>query len=126
MTKTIETTEYKTTLEKSAYNGWNAETLIPMGQTIAPSLGFEGGERTLSISTSKASRGGISTCATVYVAAPHSRTTEVYGDFRKYLNQTDAKMVNKKRIREAHATALQNAPTLLAEALAFYAKKGVA
>jgi hypothetical protein len=119
-------TTYETTIEKSAYNGWNAETLIPMGQTVAPSPGMTGGERTLCISTAKAQRGGIYSYATVYIIAPGSRMTEVFGDYRKHFNQTEAKMVNEKRIREAHAVALSQADAIMAEALAFYAKKEAA
>ena len=119
---------HKTTIEKSAYNGWNAETLIPMGQTIAPSLGFTGGERTLIISTSKNSRGGIASFATVYIINEneHSRTTEIFGDYRKHFNQTEAKMVNEKRILEAHDVAMQSVDAIMAEALAFYANKEAA
>jgi len=112
---------YETTIKKSAYNGWNAETLIPMGFSIHE------GDAYLSLNTSKASRGGISTCVTVYGInkAEHSRTNQIFGDFCKYLETIPAKMVNEKRVREAHNVALQSADAVMAEAMAFYAKKGV-
>lgn len=116
------TNVYQTTIEKSAYSGWYAETLIPMGFTI------HDGDAYLSISTSKAIRGGISTCATVYGINKEqgTRTTEIFGDFRKQLETIRAKMANEKRVSEAHVLALQSADALLVEALAFYKIKEVA
>jgi len=59
-------TSYQMTLTKSAYNGWNADTVIPMGSVEITSLGEKKlCRRVLEISTSKRRPGLISSFASV-------------------------------------------------------------
>jgi hypothetical protein len=59
-------TSYQMTLTKSAYNGWNADTVIPMGSVEITSLGEKKlCRRVLEISTSKRRPGLISSFANV-------------------------------------------------------------
>ena len=126
-------TTYQMTMTKSAYNGWNADTQIPMGSVEITSLGEKKlARRVLEISTSKRRSGLISSFASVSTIENctssdgqrySTKTVELFSGYAKHFNPTPAKTATEKAVKEAHIKALEHADTLLAEATAHYAAK---
>jgi hypothetical protein len=126
-------TTHQTTMTKSAYNGWHAETVIPMGTVEITSLGEKKlARRVLEISTSKRRPGLISSFASVATIGDQTssdgnsysiRTIEIFSGYAKHFNATPAKTATEKAVKEAHVKALEHADTFLAEAIAHYAAK---
>ena len=126
-------TTYQMTMTKSAYNGWNADTVISMGEIEINSLGEKKlARRVLEIGTSKRKSGLISSFArvstiedrTAHDGSKYSmKTFEIYGGYAKHFNSTAAKTATQKAVKEAHIKALEHAETILAEAISFYAAK---
>jgi hypothetical protein len=126
-------TTYQMTMTKSAYNGWHADTVIPMGTVEITSLGEKKlVRRVLEISTSKRRPGFISSFASVSTIEDRTssdgksysmKTMEIFGDYARHFNPTPAKTATEKAVKEAHIKALDHAETLLAEAIAYYAAK---
>jgi hypothetical protein len=120
-------------MTKSAYNGWHADTVIPMGSVEVTSLGeTKLARRVLEISTSKRRSGLISSFASVSTIEDKTssdgksysmKTMEICSGYAKHFNPTPAKTATQKAVREAHSKALEYAETILAEALAYYAPK---
>lgn len=104
------TTTYEVTYRKSKHHGHEAKTIIPLE-----------GERQLSISTYKGSR-GLFTSATVAKHRNGSMIFEIFGDFNKTIARSD-KRATEPEVRRLHADALTCVPALLEEVAAFYAAK---
>ena len=126
-------TTYQMTMTKSAYNGWNADTQIPMGSVEITSLGEKKlARRVLEISTSKRRSGLISSFASVSTIENctssdgqrySTKTVELFSGYAKHFNPTPAKTATEKAVKEAHIKALEHAEAILAEAVAYYAAK---
>ena len=126
-------TTYDMTMTKSAYNGWHADTEILMGSVEITSLGEKKlARRVLEISTSKRQPGLISSFAKVSTIEDRTgpdgkgysmKTVEIYSGYARRFNPTPAKTATEKAVKEAHIKALEQAETLLAEAIAHYAAK---
>jgi len=126
-------TTYQMTVNKSAYNGWHADTVIPMGNVEVTSLGEKKlARRVLEISTSKRRSGLISSFACVSTIEDKTssdgksysmKTMEICSGYAKHFNPITAKTATQKAVKEAHIKALEHAETFLAEALAYYAPK---
>jgi hypothetical protein len=121
-------TTYQMTTTKSAYNGWHADTEIPMGSIEITSLGEKKlARRVLEISTSKRRPGLISSFASVSTIEDGKsygvKTIEICSGYAKHFNPTPAKTATEKAVKQAHIKALEHAETLLAEAIAHYAAK---
>lgn len=103
-------------------DGWEAITYFEIGPAKHDHHS-EPGIRSLRISTSKRSRGGISTSATAVVLCPDGTMSWLpFEDFNKHLIAEKVRCTEKS-VREQHAKALEQAEAILAEAKAFYAGK---
>ena len=126
-------TTYQMTMTKSAYNGWNADTVIPMAEIEIISLGEKKlARRVLEIGTGKRKSGLISSFASVSTIEDRTssdgktysmKTVEIFSGYAKHFNPTTAKTATQKAVKEAHIKALEDAETILAEAISFYAAK---
>ena len=112
-------TTYETKITRDAYRDLVAETVLPVF-----------GERILRITTSKRSSGMLVTTATSMV-----RTYEngfvvdqwiPFEDFNKTLASVRIARVTEKAIKTAHESALVNADSALAAAVAFYQQQKAA
>lgn len=111
-----------TVIEKRK-DGWHAKTLITLGPAPAQEhMAHRGpGERVLSISTYKNSR-GLGSYASVAHHYDGCVSFAIGGDYSKHLIQTQERCT-EKAIRAQHAQALALAQQILDEAHAYYAAK---
>jgi hypothetical protein len=126
-------TTYQMTMSKSAYNGWHADTAIPMGEIEINGPGEKKfARRVLEIGTSKRKSGLISSFASVSTIEDRTssdgktysmKSMEIFSGYAKHFNPTAAKTATQKAVKEAHIKALEHAETILAEAISFYAAK---
>lgn len=107
-----------TFIRKDVFGKWVAKTKLPLA-----------GERQLTISTSKDSRGALTTYASVAIVkrdgAALIETFEVYGDYMKTVYVTSPKRVTQKTVEEQQDKALADLPYILENVKAFYATKGI-
>ena len=104
------------TLKRDYYNTLSAETLVSLGQADSP----VSGERFLSVSTSKASRGGIWTLASCFIQTPNSRVSTIPDDFFKTVQKVPCSRVTEKALITAHESALSGLDDIQAKVKAFY------
>jgi hypothetical protein len=102
----------QTHIEKRKHSGWNAKTYYDFD-----------GDRKLSLRTSKAERGGISTFASVALHKDGFTTFAIFQDYGKTVLRSGAK-ATEKAITTLHAEAQAMLPQIIADAKAHYVTKG--
>ena len=90
---------YETKIGKSQFNGWTAETIIPLQK-------LEDGERVLEITTLKRHHGKIATHATAFIHRDISKETIIFQDYSKGVRIDNAARATEKTVLEAHEKAL--------------------
>jgi len=88
----------KTLINKCPFNGWKAETIIPLQETPE-------GLRVLEISTLKRHGGKIGSHATVFIVNGNSKTTIIFQDYSKTVASV-AGRATEKTVLLAHESAL--------------------
>jgi hypothetical protein len=106
-------------------DGWSAETKIALGITKRDDFGKGELPLYLVISTWKSSSFGLYSSASVHAESSGSVMMDVFGDFSKTIARDKNARCTEKTVRAMHQRALAGADALVAEALAFYAKKKV-
>lgn len=99
-------------MKRNMRNELSAESEYKLEDVPADSM-EEAGVRMIKLSTSKGSRGGISSFASVCVRRDtghgyQSETSALFQDYAKWYNVTPCARVTEKAIREAHAVALES------------------
>lgn len=111
---------YETKIKKDKFNGWTAETEIPVEKYYDESEKAEV-TRIFAIVTGKNSR-GLVTRVSVHKEIPQNgfiaKVTALFQDYYKTVMTHDITRVTSKAIQEAHNRALENAPAWLEDARA--------
>ena len=111
---------YETKIKKDKFNGWIAETEIPVEKYYDESEKAEV-TRVFAITTSKSSRGLVSRVS-VHKEIPQdgyiSKVTTIFQDYYKIIMTHDIARVTSKAIQEAHNLALESVPVWLEDARA--------
>lgn len=111
--------QHETKMRKG-YDGWRAESEISLGAA-------EDGERVLKLSTSRNSRGGLSSFASTCIRKDeggyYSERHAIFGDYAKNFNPVPCARVTEKAVKDAHTKALEQFPAIIEEAKAYYAKQ---
>lgn len=108
-----------TNIRKDVFGKWVAKTKLPLA-----------GERQLTISTSKDSRGSLTTYASVAIVKRDGialiETFEVYGDYMKTVRKSQPKVCTQKAVTAQQDAALaEDLQIVLDDVKAFYAAKGI-
>ena len=93
-------------------DGWNARSHFPFGE-----------KQELELRTSKRHAGLIATYASVSRVEGGFKTSMVFSDYSKIVEQSGAKRITKDAIRKVHELALERIDEIKADAEAFYAAK---
>lgn len=93
-------TNYTTKIEKHIYNGWTAETTIPL-ETLAE------GERVLEVTTLKHHGVKVATTATVFIQKERSKETIIFQDYRETVAVAVVSRATEKSVLAAHEKALE-------------------
>lgn len=108
--------EYK--LERDAY-----KQLSVTSEKVIQNLG-DRGDRVLQVSTSKSSKGDISSLASVHIKKVErgfiSREHTMFEDYSKWFNRTPCARVTEKALVTAHEKALEQWPEIETEVKAKY------
>lgn len=109
-----------TNIRKDVFGKWVAKTKLQLA-----------GERQLTISTSKDTRGNLTTYASVAIVKRDGgaliETFEVYGDYMKTVRKTSPKVCTQKAVTVQQEAALaEDLQIVLDDVKAFYAAKGIA
>jgi hypothetical protein len=102
----------QTYIQKKPRSGWNAQTYYDFD-----------GDRKLSLHTSKAASGGISTFASVALHKDGFTTFALFYDYGKTVLRSGAK-ATEKAVAALHAEAQALLPQVIADAKAHYEAKG--
>lgn len=108
-----------TNIRKDVFGKWVAKTKLPLA-----------GERQLTISTSKDTRGNLTTYASVAIVKRDGgaliETFEVYGDYMKTVRKSSPKVCTQKAVTVQQEAALaQDLQIVLDDVKAFYAAKDI-
>jgi hypothetical protein len=122
---------YDIVVTKDKYHGWIARTQeFTHAVPATPNSAMDGpGERFVKLTTSKDSRGNITSHASVFIERDsgngyRTQSHMLYGDYSKRIHTVTGKNATEKNIRTIHAEALCLFASVIEEVKAFYEKKG--